>query len=86
MIRTWYLTMERIVGVHLAPLKSTVVKVSMDQLGFAPLFNGTFLIILGTAQGHTMAELNQKLRAEYVDVMLANWKVRERLCELIFFI
>ena len=70
------MTMERLVGTQLAPLKATLIKVGLDQLGFAPLFNGTFLLVLGTVQGHSIAQVNQKIKAEYLDVMMANWKVR----------
>ena len=43
--------------------------------GFAPLFNGTFLVVIGATQGQSLSAINKKIRAEYKDVMIANWKV-----------
>ena len=67
-------------GSRMSPVKTTLAKVGCDQLGFAPVFNGTFLVVLGATQGNSMDQINSKIKAEYVDVMLANWKVRPEFC------
>ena len=51
MIRTWFVTLERIVGTSLPPLKTALVKVGLDQLGFAPFFNVIFISSLSALQG-----------------------------------
>ena len=48
---------------------------ALDQGAFAPAFQGIFLSVLGATQGKNLAEINQKLKAEYVDIMLTGWKV-----------
>ncbi len=58
-------------------VRAAVTKVCMDQLLFAPIFQGTFITSLGVLQGKDRKAINDKLRREYKDVLFANWKVRK---------
>ena len=70
------MTLVKMVGTKLSPVKATLAKVAMDQLAFAPVFNGSFLTVIGLLQGKSLGNINEKLKKEYKDVMLTNWKVR----------
>lgn len=50
-------------------------KVTVDQLVFAPFFLGVFITSLGVMQLQSPQEIQQKLKDEYCDVLLANYKL-----------
>ena len=52
MIRGWYLTLERVVTPLRVPnaVAATFAKVSLDQLGFAPIFNVFLISVIGLSQ------------------------------------
>jgi len=51
-----------------------VQRVAADQLLFAPIFNPIFIGSLAVLEGST-ATLGERLRAQYVDIMVGNWVI-----------
>ena len=51
-IRMWYLKLEKIFGPSVT-IKSTLGKVATDQFGFAPIFTGVIIGVIGTSQSLT---------------------------------
>lgn len=47
----------------------------MDQLGCSPVFLATFISVVGAFQGENVDGIQRKLKAEYTDILLANYKV-----------
>ncbi len=68
------------------PLKATVAKVALDQTAFAPLFNGLFISVLGAMQGKTVPQVGEKLKREYKDVIITNWKLWPAVQMVNFFV
>eukprot|EP00095_Tigriopus_kingsejongensis_P001936 maker-scaffold246_size239296-snap-gene-1.29 protein:Tk01936 transcript:maker-scaffold246_size239296-snap-gene-1.29-mRNA-1 annotation:"Mpv17" len=74
-IRTWYMTMERLVGPAMPRARAALTKVALDQGAFAPTFNAIFLSVIGLFQGKNLEQIKVKLSREYRDVMLTNYKI-----------
>jgi len=72
-IRTWYLFMEKVVKFQ--GTKAVVTKVAMDQALFAPSFLCVFVTAVSTLQGLGLREIKENLSANYVDIVLTNWKI-----------
>ena len=68
--------MERFLGSQIS-LKVTMSKVAIDQIGFSPIFTGIIISTIGLMQGMDLESLKQKLKEEYVDVILTGWSVRD---------
>lgn len=54
---------------------TTLKKVALDQIVFAPIFLGTLIGTIGLLQGHNLAEIRHKLRHEYGDILLTNYYI-----------
>lgn len=52
-----------------------IKKVACDQLLFAPNFLAIFLVTLGTVQGENYETVVCKLKRDYADVVIANYKL-----------
>lgn len=50
-------------------------KVTYDQLLFAPVFLMVLLSVIGIFQGNELEDLQVKLREEYPEILLNNYKV-----------
>ena len=56
-------------------VRTTLSKVALDQLAFAPVFSGLILSVIGAFQGLRFVDIRQKLEREYLDIILNGWKV-----------
>lgn len=67
-VRGWYLILERVVG---SGSSGAVVfkKVLLDQTLFGPLFVPSFMVVLGTLQRRSWDEIEQSLRANYLQIL-----------------
>jgi peroxisomal membrane protein 2 len=54
---------------------TTAIKVVIDQFVQAPLFTILIFGFLGVLEGKTIYEIKKQLDDDYVDTMLANWKL-----------
>jgi peroxisomal membrane protein 2 len=54
---------------------TTAIKVAIDQFIQAPLFTILIFGFLGVLEGKTIDEIKKQLDDDYVDTMLANWKL-----------
>lgn len=73
-IRLRYLTLEKWFGSHVS-VPATVIKVFIDQFGFAPFFTSFLLCLIGLSQGKDVQGIKKKLKNEFYDVMTTGWKV-----------
>ncbi|XP_054157901.1 protein Mpv17-like [Oppia nitens] len=72
-IRNWLVFLERAFGEtgKWTPIK----KVLADQLCFNPVLQFTALPVLGVMNGETMAQIRANIEKNYVDIMIAAWKL-----------
>ncbi|KAL3815718.1 hypothetical protein ACHAXA_004920 [Cyclostephanos tholiformis] len=54
---------------------TTAIKVVIDQFVQAPIFTIVIFVFLGLLEGRTVGEIKERLDEDYVDTMLANWKL-----------
>lgn len=54
---------------------TTAVKVVIDQFVQAPIFTSLIFVFLGTLEGKQFGEIKKQLDEDYVDTMIANWKL-----------
>lgn len=73
-VRAWYALLARRVT-HPNVAMRTLQKVAWDQFVFAPIFMGTLISIISFMQHQDLGRIKEKLRNEYVDVLLANYYV-----------
>jgi len=72
-LRTWYLTMERIVKVQGS--RGAISKVLLDQGLFAPCFIVLFISSASTLNGLSPKEIQINLKRDYPEILLTNWKL-----------
>ncbi|XP_055717004.1 protein Mpv17 [Phlebotomus papatasi] len=71
-LRFWYGVLDR--HIHGRNLKiKTLKKVALDQLIFAPTFMMAFLGVVGVMKGQNRVEIEEKIRADYLDILLTNY-------------
>ena len=66
--------MERIVGSGVT-IQKTLTKVTLDQLGMAPVFTVGILTLIGLFQGQNLQNIKTKLNDELMDIVINGWKV-----------
>jgi len=54
---------------------TTAIKVLIDQFIQAPIFTVIIFAFLGVLEGKSIADIKRQLDEDYVDTMLANWKL-----------
>ena len=54
---------------------TTAIKVLIDQFVQAPIFTVIIFAFLGLLEGKSIADIKRQLDDDYVDTMLANWKL-----------
>ncbi|XP_035902443.1 protein Mpv17 [Anopheles stephensi] len=75
-LRKWYGVLDRHVSsAGGSKAMTTLKKVALDQLIFAPIFLGTLIGTIGLLQGHNVAEIRHKLHHEYGDILLTNYYI-----------
>ncbi|EDO45507.1 predicted protein [Nematostella vectensis] len=74
-IRTWYLTLDKLVVASRRPKLDALKKVFLDQSLFAPCFIAVFFGIKCTVSGQTLDEYKQVLREHYLNTLIANYKL-----------
>lgn len=57
-----------------------------DQLLFAPTFTAVLLVSIGICQGKNMEKLKIKIRDEYSDILINNYKVTNNISHKFYFI
>jgi len=72
-IRSWYLVLERIVKIQGS--RAAFSKMVLDQAFFAPCFLVVFVTAASTLQGLSVQDIKKNLDANYVDIVLTNWKI-----------
>ncbi|KAL1380477.1 hypothetical protein pipiens_014165 [Culex pipiens pipiens] len=73
-LRKWYGVLDKHVTGR-TKATTTLKKVTLDQLVFAPIFLGTLIGTIGALQGNNRAEIERKLRNEYPDILLTNYYI-----------
>ncbi|CAG2105124.1 unnamed protein product [Medioppia subpectinata] len=71
--RYMFLFLERVYGTSgtFTPIK----KLLTEQLFFLPLIQLAFIGVLGALNGHSLAQMEARIRNDYWDIMCAVWKV-----------
>eukprot|EP00092_Neocalanus_flemingeri_P000357 GFUD01000379.1.p1 GENE.GFUD01000379.1~~GFUD01000379.1.p1 ORF type:complete len:183 (-),score=49.43 GFUD01000379.1:64-612(-) len=72
-IRSWYLVLEKIVKFQ--GTKAAISKMALDQAFFAPCFLVVFVTAASALQGLSFKDIKKNLDANYVDIVLTNWKI-----------
>ncbi|XP_059611248.1 protein Mpv17 [Phlebotomus argentipes] len=71
-LRFWYGILDR--HIHGRSVKiRTLKKVALDQLVFAPVFMMAFLGVVGAMKGQQLPQIEEKIRADYVDILKTNY-------------
>ncbi|KAL1417994.1 hypothetical protein MTO96_005981 [Rhipicephalus appendiculatus] len=73
-VRMWHLTLERVVGSGVG-VSSVARKVLIDQALFAPVFIASFLVVLGTLQRRSWDDIEQSLRANYLQILKTSYMI-----------
>lgn len=73
-VRTWILTLEKVVGPSVGVL-SAAKKLAIDQFMFAPSFLAVFITVNNLLQGNSIDIIKQQLRDDYPSIVVANWMV-----------
>lgn len=60
---------------HRNAVVRTLQKVCVDQLVFAPVFMAVLVSIIGFMQHRSVDKVAEKLRREYLDILVANYYV-----------
>ncbi|XP_012536108.1 protein Mpv17 isoform X2 [Monomorium pharaonis] len=71
--RTWYGILDKYIGSK--SYSVAIKKVACDQLFFAPIFLTVLLISIGICQGKDIERLKIKLKNEYSDILINNYKL-----------
>lgn len=71
--RTWYGILDKYIGSK--GYSIAMKKVACDQLLFAPTFIAVLLVTIGICQGKDIEKLKVKMRNEYSDILVTNYKV-----------
>uniref|UniRef100_A0A7G3AF19 Mitochondrial inner membrane protein Mpv17 n=1 Tax=Lutzomyia longipalpis TaxID=7200 RepID=A0A7G3AF19_LUTLO len=71
-LRFWYGILDKHIHGRNVKIK-TLKKVALDQLIFAPTFMLAFLGVLGVMKGQALPEIEDKIRADYVDILKTNY-------------
>lgn len=58
-----------------AGLKGVLLKVTADQLFFAPIFLIVFLGTMGTLNGETLVQITNRIKKDFSEILVTNWKV-----------
>uniref|UniRef100_T1JD42 Mitochondrial inner membrane protein Mpv17 n=1 Tax=Strigamia maritima TaxID=126957 RepID=T1JD42_STRMM len=73
-VRGWYVVLERLFGTN-GFATTAMKKMLTDQLFFAPLFIGNFMVVMGLVQHQPFPKVWDKLNEEYLDVLQANYMI-----------
>lgn len=68
-------------------MKGVLLKVSVDQLLFAPTFLVIFLSTMGTLNGESPKQISARVKQDFPEILVTNWKVGTKifnLCKLCF--
>ncbi|XP_046441007.1 protein Mpv17-like [Daphnia pulex] len=72
-IRGWYNVLDRYIK---SPgVKGVLLKVSVDQLLFAPTFLVIFLSTMGTLNGEGPKQISTRVKQDFPEILVTNWKV-----------
>ena len=56
-------------------MKGVLLKVSVDQLLFAPTFLVIFLSTMGTLNGEGPEQISTRVKQDFPEILVTNWKV-----------
>ncbi|XP_051159266.1 protein Mpv17 [Leptopilina boulardi] len=71
--RTWYGILDKYIGSKGGIV--TLKKVAFDQLLFAPVFLCALIVVIGILQGNEIDNIKLKLKNEYPDILVSNYKL-----------
>lgn len=73
-LRKWYGTLDKYVTAK-SPFGRTMQKMCIDQFVFAPMFLCCLLSVISFMQHQDVERVKSKVRADYFDILLANYSV-----------
>ncbi|XP_006814766.1 mitochondrial inner membrane protein Mpv17-like [Saccoglossus kowalevskii] len=73
-LRGWYVLLDKIYKTS-RPQTAALKKMVTDQIIMAPLFIFTFFTVMGCASGKSLQKIKDKVRQDYFDTVIANYKV-----------
>ena len=79
-IRGWYNILDRYI--KSSGVKGVLLKVSVDQLFFAPTFLIVFLSTMGTLNGESPKQISARVEQDLPEILVSNWKVISEIFSL----
>ena len=79
-IRGWYNILDRYI--KSSGVKGVLLKVSVDQLFFAPTFLIVFLSTMGTLNGESPEQISARVQQDLPEILVSNWKVISEILSL----
>ncbi|ELR14490.1 Hypothetical protein ACA1_192610 [Acanthamoeba castellanii str. Neff] len=73
MMHGWYKALDA--AIPSASFKASIVKLCLDQSIAAPTLIASFFVVVGAMEGKSRAELEEKMRRDYLATMKVNWSV-----------
>ncbi|KAI9224796.1 hypothetical protein BC828DRAFT_372523 [Blastocladiella britannica] len=73
-IAQWYRFLDRRVRIA-HPVKNLLVRVGLDQFAFSPISVAVFFSANGLLEGRPVPEIQAKLRENYTEALVNNWRV-----------
>ncbi|XP_014279597.1 protein Mpv17 [Halyomorpha halys] len=73
-IQKWYAVLDKVVGKK-HNFRTLVKKITLDQLGMAPLMLGAFLTTITLMEGGGYQDIHKRIKDDYFDILINNYKL-----------
>lgn len=74
-LRTWYLTLDKVIVASSRPKLDGLKKMLLDQSLFAPCIIAAFYCLSETLSGKTLSQCKETLKERYFETLISNYKL-----------